>query len=221
MYQRRIKPMSDAIMALLLLCILAPVLCILTLTGAVFMRGRPFFVQNRIGWKERPFRIIKFRTMTQAKDASGRLLPDERRLTAYGRFLRKTSLDELPELLNILKGEMSFVGPRPLLPEYLPFYTEEERLRHTVRPGLTGLAQVNGRTNIDCWEDRFRWDLEYVRRCGFRLDCRILCKTAVNVLRRKDVLTGSEIRAGRLDEARGGGQYGNHDQTVPGDGYPG
>ena len=214
MYRRIIKPLFDRFFALLFLCLFSPVLLLLTLAGAIVMKGNPFFSQLRIGRSEQAFRLIKFRTMTNAVDASGRLLPDDLRLTAYGRFLRKSSMDELPELLQILSGKMSFIGPRPLLPEYLPYYRQNERLRHSVLPGLTGLAQVNGRTNINSWEERFAYDLAYVRQCSFSLDLSILFKTVMKVLRRKDVMCGSEIRAGRLDVVRRGEKHADCSQTI-------
>ena len=218
MYVNRVKAALDRLCAFAALCILWPLLLLLSAAGAVMMRGSPFFVQTRIGKDEKSFRLVKFRSMTDRRDASGALLPDEQRLTRYGRFLRKTSLDELPELVNILRGEMSLVGPRPLLPEYLPYYTEQERLRHTVRPGLTGLAQINGRNNINSWEERFAFDLAYVRSCSFRRDVKILAATAALVVSRKGVLTGSEIPAGRLDDARRRTDA-DHRQEIHGTGY--
>ena len=140
--------------------------------------------------------------MTCETDKDGNPLPDEKRLTKYGKILRSTSLDELPELFNILKGDMSIVGPRPLLPEYLPYYTEEERHRHDVRPGLTGLAQVNGRNAISSWEQRFEYDLEYIEKCTIKMDIGILFKTVYKVLKKSDILVGNEITVGRLDTAR-------------------
>ena len=215
MYQRFVKKTLDVISAFLLLLLSAHVFLVLCVTGAVFMNGSPFFIQTRTGKNEQPFRLIKFRSMRDSRDGNGNLLPDDRRTTRYGRFLRKTSLDELPQLFNILIGEMSFVGPRPLLPEYLPYYTEEERLRHTVTPGLTGLAQINGRTNIRRWEDRFACDLQYVRNCSFALDCAVIGRTVINVIQRKDALTGGEITAGRLDVVRSGGRHADFDQKIP------
>ena len=140
--------------------------------------------------------------MTNEKDKSGELLPNEKRLNKYGRILRKTSLDELPELINILIGDMSIVGPRPLLPEYLPYYTEEEHHRHDVRPGLTGLAQINGRNAISSWEERFGYDIEYVNNCSFFLDAKIIWKTIMKVIKRADILDGNNVVVGRLDEVR-------------------
>ena len=148
----------------------------LTVVGAVVMKGNPFFVQERPGKNEKIFKLIKFRTMTCEKDKEGKLLPDEQRITGYGNFLRHTSLDELPELLNILKGDMAIIGPRPLLPEYLPYYTETERHRHDVRPGLSGLAQINGR-NAVTWEEKFSWDLKYVGDITFFGDIKIILLT--------------------------------------------
>ena len=146
--------------------------------------------------------MIKFRTMTNERDAQGNLLPDDVRLNAYGKFLRSTSLDELPELFNILKGDMAVIGPRPLLVEYLPYYTEEEHHRHDIRPGLSGWAQINGRNAISSWEQRFQYDLEYVRNCSFLFDVKIIFLTLKKVIKRSDILVGSEIRVGRLDNAR-------------------
>lgn len=148
LYERFIKRLLDFILSLGALLVLSPLLLALSALGLVKMKGNPFFSQERPGWHEKIFRLYKFRTMTNEKDKNGELLPDEKRLIPYGRFLRSTSLDELPELWNILKGDMSIIGPRPLLVKYLPFYTEEERKRHNVRPGLTGLAQIHGRNYL-------------------------------------------------------------------------
>jgi len=183
------------------LAVLSPVLLVLTVLGAWFMKGNPFFTQLRPGKDEKIFRLIKFRTMSMERDEQGNLLPDEQRLNGYGRFLRSTSLDELPELINIALGQMSLVGPRPLLVEYLPWYTEEERLRHTVRPGLTGLAQVNGRNNLT-WEQKFAYDLEYVRCISLVGDVRILVKTVGKVLHRADVQTDTSFAEGNLAKIR-------------------
>ena len=205
--------------SLLALTVLSPVLLLLTASGAVAMKGNPFFTQSRPGRKgrngeEAVFRLIKLRTMTDARDQNGRLLSDDERITPCGRFLRSASLDELFELINILKGDMSFVGPRPLLVEYLPYYTEEERRRHEVRPGLTGLAQINGRNDIPSWESRFQYDLEYVRSCSFGLDLKIMLITIIKVIRRSDIRLGSEIAAGRLDDARRERSRASDRQTV-------
>ena len=207
MYAKCFKRIVDFLVSLCALIVLFPILLILAVVGVIAMGGNPFFVQQRPGKKdkhgnEKIFHLIKFRTMSNKRDENGNLLPDDVRLNKYGKFLRSTSLDELPELLNILKGDMSIVGPRPLLVEYLPYYTEEERRRHDIRPGLTGWAQVNGRNNIHSWEERFRYDLEYVENCSLAFDVRVLILTVKKVLKRSDVLVGSEIKAGRLDDAR-------------------
>lgn len=207
MYPRFFKRLLDFSLSFAAIIVLSPVLLILAVIGAIAMQGNPFFVQPRPGkkgkdGKERIFKLIKFRTMSNAKDKDGNLFPDDVRLNKYGRFLRSTSLDELPELINILKGDMSIVGPRPLLVEYLPYYTEEERRRHTMRPGLTGWAQVNGRNNIRSWEERFQYDLEYIDKCSLWFDIIILFFTVAKVFKKSDILVGSEIKAGRLDDAR-------------------
>lgn len=171
------------------------------------MKGNPFFTQERPGridpktGKEKIFKLIKFRSMTCEKDKDGKLLPDDVRLNKYGRILRSTSLDELPELLNILVGDMSIVGPRPLLVEYLPYYTEEERHRHDVRPGLTGLAQVNGRNAID-WDTKLGFDVEYIKNITFKNDLKILFMTVGKVFKRTDVLVGTEFKGGKFIDQR-------------------
>lgn len=202
MYAKFFKRMLDFILSLMALIVLSPVMLVLTVLGAIMMKGNPFFTQQRPGKDEKIFWLIKFRTMTCEKDESGNLLPDDQRLIRYGKLLRSTSLDELPELINILRGDMSIVGPRPLLVEYLPYYTQEERHRHDLRPGLTGWAQINGRNNIGSWEERFLFDLEYVEKCSFFFDIKILFLTVFKVFRRADILVGSEIKVGRLDDAR-------------------
>lgn len=181
-YARYIKRPMDFVLSLCAIIVLSPILLVLTVIGAIVMKGNPIFVQERPGkidpktGKERIFKLIKFRTMTCEKDKDGKLLPDDQRLTPYGNWLRKCSLDELLELINILKGDMSIVGPRPLLPEYLPYYTEAERHRHDVRPGLSGLAQINGR-NAVTWEEKFSWDLKYVGDITFLGDIKIILLT--------------------------------------------
>ena len=184
-YSKYIKRVLDFIISLLALTVLSPLLLVLTLVGAVKMRGNPFFVQERPGRNGRVFRLIKLRSMTNEKK-NGELLPDEERLTGYGRFLRRTSLDELPELLNILVGHMSIVGPRPLLVKYLPLYNEHQARRHEVRPGLTGWAQVNGRNSIT-WEQKFDYDVWYVDHVSFALDFRIVMMTVRSVLKREGI----------------------------------
>lgn len=186
MYARFFKRLIDFVLSLLAIIVLFPVLLILTVIGAVKMKGNPFFTQERPGKDEKIFKLIKFRSMTCEKDKNGKLLPDEQRLTTYGKTLRSTSLDELPELFNILVGDMSIVGPRPLLAKYLPLYSEEQRRRHSVRPGLTGYAQVNGRNTIS-WTEKFRLDVEYVDNITFLGDVKIIWKTVMSVLRREGI----------------------------------
>lgn len=202
MYAKYIKRGLDFFLSLYALMILSPLLVVLIVLGTVFMRGNPFFIQERPGKDEKIFKLIKFRTMDNRKDKNGKLLPDDIRLNKYGRILRSTSLDELPELINILIGDMSIIGPRPLLVEYLPYYTKKERHRHDVRPGLTGWAQINGRNAIDSWEQRFYYDLEYVKNISFFFDIKIVFMTAVKVIKRSDIQVGSQIKVGRLDDAR-------------------
>lgn len=203
MYAKFWKRILDFILSLCALIVLSPVLLVLTVVGAVVMRGNPFFTQVRPGKDEKLFRLIKFRSMTCKKDRDGNLLPDEQRLTRYGKFIRSTSLDELPELINILKGDMSIVGPRPLLVKYLPYYTEEERHRHDVRPGLTGLAQINGR-NLLSWNERFALDVEYVRSISLKKDLEIMYGTVRKVVKRADIAVGKENVMVNLDQERSG-----------------
>ena len=167
----------------------------------IFKQARPGKINPKTG-KETIFYLYKFRSMTDEQDEDGKLLPDDIRLTKFGRLLRSTSMDELPEAINILKGDMSIIGPRPLLVEYLPYYTEEEHHRHDVRPGLSGWAQINGRNAIDSWEQRFEYDLEYVNNVSFLFDVKILFMTVIKVLKRSDIQVGSQIKVGRLDDAR-------------------
>ncbi len=192
MYAKCFKRCIDVVLSLLALIILSPVMLILMLIGAVVMRSNPFFTQLRPGKNEKIFRLIKFRTMTNAKDENGDLLPDELRLTSYGKLLRSTSLDELPELCNILIGDMSIVGPRPLLVKYLPLYNDEQRRRHNVRPGLTGLAQVNGRNAVS-WEDKFRYDVQYVDNITLIGDIKILWGTVLTVLKRDGISSETSV----------------------------
>ena len=198
-YEICIKRAGDFLLSLTALWVLSPLLVLLIILGAIKMKGNPFFTQQRPGRNEQVFRLIKFRTMTCEKDAEGNLLPDEQRLTKYGQFLRSTSLDELPELINILKGDMSIVGPRPLLVKYLPLYNEEQRHRHDVRPGLTGWAQVNGRNAIS-WEEKFRLDVWYVEHLSLWLDIKTVFMTVKNVLCREGI--SSETSA-TMEEFRG------------------
>lgn len=186
MIYKYIKKILDIISSLLAIIILSPLLGMLTVIGAFEMKGNPFFTQERPGKDEKIFKLIKFRTMTNAKDKDGNLLSDADRLTRYGKFLRNTSLDELPELFNILKGDMSVIGPRPLLVQYLPRYNEYQHRRHEVKPGLSGWAQVNGRNAIS-WEDKFNYDVEYVDNYSMLMDIKILFMTILNVLKREGI----------------------------------
>lgn len=190
-YERYIKRLLDIVLSLTAIVILSPVYLILGILVRVKLGSPVFFRQERPGRNGEIFTMCKFRTMTDKRNEKGELLPDEERLTKFGKLLRSTSLDELPELFIILKGDMSLVGPRPLLVKYLPWYTEEERHRHDVRPGLTGLAQVNGRNTIG-WEERFAYDLEYVRHCSFLMDVKIIGMTVGKVLNRSGILSGAE-----------------------------
>ena len=175
-YEKYFKRLLDIVCSLAAIIVFSWLYIILIILGAIFMRGNPFFTQERPGKDEKIFKLIKFRSMDNRKAKNGNLLPDEVRLNKYGQFLRKTSLDELPEAFNILKGDMSIIGPRPLLVSYLPWYTEEEKQRHDVRPGLSGLAQVNGRNSVT-WEEKFSWDLKYVDRITFLGDVKITLDT--------------------------------------------
>jgi lipopolysaccharide/colanic/teichoic acid biosynthesis glycosyltransferase len=173
------------------LIILSPVFIVLTLLLFIANRGKPFFTQSRPGRHEKIFKIIKFKTMNDKRDAGGNLLPDSERLTSIGKFVRKTSLDEIPQLINVLKGDMSLIGPRPLLVKYLPYYTEREKLRHSIRPGITGYAQVSGRNTID-WDERFELDVCYVEKLSFKADVKIFFQTIANVIVSKDITVITE-----------------------------
>ena len=210
LYRPFFKRFYDIILSGLALIVLSPVLLVLIVLGAIKMKGNPFFTQLRPGKNGKIFKLIKFRTMTCEKDNDGNLLPDEMRLTKYGRILRSTSLDELPELLNIFIGHMSIVGPRPLLVRYLPLYNEEQKLRHNVRPGLTGYAQVHGRNAIS-WEEKFQLDVEYTKKLSLWMDIGILIKTVLSVFKREGIsselsvtmeeFTGTEVK-GCEEDAR-------------------
>lgn len=191
MYRNFFKRLLDILISLTGMIVLSPVLLIVWVLVRVKLGKPAFFTQQRPGKNGKIFKLYKFRSMTDERDENGELLPDEVRLTGFGRFLRSTSLDEIPELFNILKGDMSLIGPRPLLVKYLPYYSEEESHRHDIRPGLTGLAQVNGRNAIG-WEERFRYDVEYVNNLSFGLDCKILLMTVGKVINRSGVLSGEE-----------------------------
>lgn len=186
MYAKYIKRILDFILSLIALIVLSPVLLVVAILVRIKLGSPIIFKQQRPGKDERIFTLYKFRTMTDKKDENGNLLPDSERLTKFGKMLRSTSLDELPELVNILKGDMSIVGPRPLLVKYLPYYTEEERHRHDVRPGLTGLAQVSGRNTIS-WKEKFDKDIEYVNNISFFNDCSVIIKTVIAVFKHDGV----------------------------------
>ena len=192
MYISIIKPTLDFLLALIGLLMLSPVFVVVTILLAIVNNGKPFFFQKRPGKNERIFHIIKFKTMNDKKDEKGDLLPDAARLTAVGKFVRKTSLDELPQLINIVKGDMSFVGPRPLLPEYLPLYNAEQRKRHHVRPGITGWAQVNGRNALS-WQEKFHHDVYYVQHMSFTFDLKILLLTVKKVLKGEGINSSDSV----------------------------
>jgi lipopolysaccharide/colanic/teichoic acid biosynthesis glycosyltransferase len=185
-YRRFIKRLMDFILSLIAIIILSPLFLIVAILVRTKLGSPVLFKQQRPGLNETIFMMYKFRTMTDERDENGELLPDSVRLTKFGRFLRSTSLDELPELFNILKGDMSIVGPRPLAVQYLPYYTKQERVRHTVRPGLSGLAQINGR-NTATWEQRFYYDIEYVNNISFIGDIKIVLSTILKAIRRVDI----------------------------------
>lgn len=191
-YARYIKRLLDIILSLIALVILSPILLVFIVIGAIKMGGNPFFTQDRPGKDGKIFKLIKFRTMTNKKDADGNLLPDDQRLTSYGKFLRSTSVDELLELINILKGDMSIIGPRPLLVKYLPLYSDFQKHRHDVRPGLTGYAQVNGRNSIS-WEERFKLDVDYVQNITFMGDVKIIFDTVYKVFKRDGISSGTSV----------------------------
>lgn len=187
MYKYFFKRLLDFTLSLMGFLVLSPFFLLVMIFLFFANEGKPFFFQVRPGKNEKLFKIIKFKTMNDKKDADGKLLPDKDRLTKVGSFVRKTSLDEIPQLLNVIKGDMSLIGPRPLLPAYLPYYTEREKLRHTVRPGITGLAQVNGRNSLK-WDDRLELDAKYVENISFSNDIHIIFKTIENVIKRKDIV---------------------------------
>lgn len=186
MYKKYIKRLLDIVLSLIAITITLPIFLIIGILVLIFLGKPAIFRQKRPGKNEKIFTMYKFRTMSNKKDKDGNLLPDELRLTKLGKFLRKTSLDEIPEFINILKGDMSFVGPRPLVPQYLPYYTSVERKRHSIKPGLTGLAQINGRNNLN-WDERFKLDIEYVEKVSFLADMKIVLMTIEKVLKTKDI----------------------------------
>ena len=189
-YSRYVKPAFDRVVALLLLIVLSPVLVVGVLLSTIASRGQPFFVHLRPGFQEKPFRLLKLRTMRDPLDASGRRLSNIERITPLGNWLRKTSIDEIPQLINVLAGEISLVGPRPLEIWYLPHYSDNQRLRHSVLPGMTGLAQVRGRNSIS-WDRKFELDIEYVESQSFMLDVKILLLTVVKIFKSSDVNAGA------------------------------
>ena len=201
MYAKCFKRVIDFFLSLCALIVLSPLYVFLTLVGSICMKGNPFFVQKRPGKNERIISLIKYRTMTNEKDENGELLPDEKRLVPYGKFLRSTSLDEIPSILNIFIGDLAIIGPRPLLIEYLPWYTETERHRHDVRPGLTGWAQVHGRNSVD-WDTRFALDVEYVNNLTFSLDVKIFFATIKKVLSRSDIAEDTRATEGNFAQIR-------------------
>lgn len=206
MYKYFFKNILDFLMALIGLFILSPVFILVSLSLIIANRGNPFFFQKRPGKNEKIFKVIKFKSMNDLKDAEGNLLPDTKRLTKMGGFVRKTSLDEIPQLINVVKGDMSLVGPRPLLPRYLPFYSKRESLRHTVKPGITGFAQVNGRNTVN-WDERLEMDAQYVENISLKNDAIILGQTLKSVFNRKDVVIIPGDMFTTLDNYRKNGTY--------------
>ena len=192
MYVSIVKPFFDRFTAFVVLIIASPVLVLSVILLGFANKGNVWFLQERPGKNGNIFRVFKFKTMTDERDAQGNLLPDEKRLTAVGKFVRKTSLDELPQMINVLKGDMSIVGPRPLLVEYLPLYNQQQRRRHEVKPGITGWAQVNGRNALD-WPERFACDVWYVDHISFALDIKILFLTVVKVFKAEGVSSGTSV----------------------------
>jgi lipopolysaccharide/colanic/teichoic acid biosynthesis glycosyltransferase len=195
------KRIGDFIAASIGLIILTPIISLITITSIFIYNGKPFFFQKRAGFKEKAFRIVKFKTMTNTVDANGELLPDVDRLNKWGSFLRKSSLDEIPQLFNVIKGDMSIIGPRPLMINYLPYYTSEEKKRHEVLPGITGLAQINGRNTID-WDLKLKYDCQYVKKLSFTNDFKILWETVINVISSKDVIIDTYSVEPDFDEYR-------------------
>lgn len=198
LYTLYFKRFFDVLLSLIALIVLSPVILILIILMRLKLGSPTLFTQNRPGKDEKIFKLYKFRTMTIKTDSDGNLLPDDKRFTKFGKFIRSTSLDELPSLINIIKGDMSLVGPRPLLMEYLPLYNSDQRKRHLVRPGLTGQAQVNGR-NVTTWEHRFVNDVYYVNNLSFVLDIKIIIKTFVKVIKRSDVNINNQVTIKKFD----------------------
>lgn len=209
MYKHFFKRLLDIfISSIALLCIGWFILLVAIFLHFANKGAGAFFFQERPGKDEKIFKIIKFKTMTDERDADGNLLPDKDRLTKVGAVVRKLSIDELPQLINVFKGDMSFIGPRPLLVEYLPWYTEEERLRHTVRPGISGWAQVHGRNNL-AWDDKLALDVYYVKNMSFIMDCKVIVKTILNVISHKDVVVVPSSVLGKLSDVRSAKAHNN------------
>ena len=194
MYKIHIKSITDFCISLLLLIVASPILILITLLLFFSNKGKPFFFQLRPGKNDKIFKIIKFKTMNDKKESEGNLLSDAKRLTKVGAFVRKTSLDEIPQLINVIKGDMSLIGPRPLLPEYLPLYNDFQKRRHEVKPGITGWAQVNGRNLIN-WQQKFEYDIWYVENISFLLDCKIVFLTIIKVFKREGISAENSISA--------------------------
>ena len=198
MYTFFFKPILDILTAIILICLFSPVIILIAILLVFNNSGSIFFFQTRPGKNERIFKVIKFKTMTDNKDKNGQLLPDAQRLTKLGVFVRKTSLDEIPQLINVLKGDMSLIGPRPLLPEYLPLYNETQKKRHNIKPGITGWAQVNGRNAIS-WHKKFEYDVWYVENLSFILDVRIIFKTIIKVVRSENITTENQATTTKFE----------------------
>ena len=202
MYKHFFKRFFDFIISGVALLLIGWLILLITVFLHFANKGAgAFFLQERPGKDKKIFKIIKFKTMTDEKDSEGNLLPDQDRITKVGAIVRKLSIDELPQLINVFKGDMAFIGPRPLLPEYIPWYTEREQLRHTVRPGISGWAQVNGRNNLS-WDEKLSLDVYYVEHLSLGMDCRVIVKTIINVLQHKDVNVVPGLRLGKLDDVR-------------------
>ena len=212
MYKHFLKPFLDFTISLIGFIAISPIFSTVTIILLFTNNGKPFFVQSRPGRNEKIFKIIKFKTMNNKKDNHGNLLPDSERLTAIGKFIRKTSLDEIPQLINVIKGDMSLIGPRPLVVAYLPLYTKEQRRRHDVRPGITGWAQVNGR-NLLCFSKKFEYDVWYVDHLSFGLDLKIFLITIKNIFLKKDIGEGA-MNMNEVDDLRFGDRMRHDMQTT-------
>lgn len=196
-YRNLIKPILDFLMAIIAFLVLLPIFLVTAFLLFIITFENPFFLQKRPGKNGRIFSVIKFKTMRNTRDKSGHLLSDEMRMTPIGKFIRSTSIDEIPQLLNVIKGDMSIVGPRPLLPEYLPLYSEYQNQRHLVKPGITGYAQINGRNSLT-WEEKFDFDVYYVKNCSFVLDLKIVLKTVKQVFARKNINKANDATMDRF-----------------------